>query len=164
MRSHKFRSLGAAALFLFLPALVHAQGPRFNVQFRAIDFETGSDAKMATYGLLTGAAGFLVGGLVGAAMGVGNDADDDDSWVQSLAGAVVGGTVGESLMLPIGVHIANDRRGDLLWSMPASLGIGTLGVVLARNVNSKSKAWPIYVLTPIAQLAASIAIERSTGN
>jgi hypothetical protein len=164
MRMHSMRSFCGLALLLFVPALAQAQGPRFNVQFRAIEFETGSDAKMATYGLLTGAAGFVLGGLMGAAMGVGNDADDNDSWVEGLAGAVVGGTVGESLMLPIGVHIANDRQGDLLWSMPASLTIGTVGVMIARNLDSKGKAWPIYVLTPIAQLAASIAIERNTGN
>jgi hypothetical protein len=149
-------------LLLATPALANAQAPRVHVRFQALEFETGSNAKMAAYGLLTGAAGFLVGGLVGAALS--GDRADEDSWVENLTGAVVGGTVGESLMLPIGVHIANDRRGDLLWSMPASLAIGTVGGVLARNFNSKSKAWPILVLTPIAQIAASIAIERNTGN
>jgi hypothetical protein len=152
----------AVLLMLMVPAAVHAQSARYNVQFRAIEFETGSDAKMAAYGLLTGAAGLLVGGLVGAALS--GERGDADSWVDALEGAVVGSTIGESLMLPVGVHLANDRSGDLLWSMPASLAIGVTGAVLARNFSSKKKTLPILILTPIAQLAASIAIERHTGN
>jgi hypothetical protein len=153
----------AAVLLLFLGAgSAHAQGPRYTVQFQAIDWETGSTEKMAAYGLLTGAAGFLVGGLVGAALS--GDRDDADSWVEALEGAVIGGTVGESLMLPVGVHLANDRRGDLLWSMPASLAIGVAGAAIGRRLESTGKAWPIIILTPLAQLAASIAIERNTDN
>lgn len=149
-------------LFFALPMLLHAQGPRYSVQFQAIEFETGSNAKMATYGLLTGAAGLLLGGLVGAALS--GDREDADSWVDALEGAVIGGTVGESLMLPVGVHLANDRRGDLLLSMPASLVIGVAGAAFARNVSSKTKNLPILILTPVAQLVASIAIEKNTGN
>ena len=149
-------------LVFALPVLLHAQGPRYNVQFRAIEFETGSNAKMAAYGALTGAAGLLLGGLVGAALS--GDRDESDSWVNALQGAVIGGTVGESLMLPVGVHLANDRRGDLLLSMPASLVIGVAGAVFARNASSKTENLPILILTPLAQLAASIAIERNTGN
>ena len=116
---------------------------------------------MAAYGLLTGAGGFLVGALVGAALS--GETDDEDSWVKSLQGAVVGGTIGESLMVPVGVHLGNDRRGDLHWSMPASLAIGVAGAAIGRNLESTGKAWPVLILTPIAQIAASIAIERHTG-
>jgi hypothetical protein len=156
------RVIRALAMMLFvLPLALHAQGPRFNVQFRAIEFETGSEAKMAAYGALTGAAGLLLGGLVGAALS--GDRDEADSWVNALEGAVIGGTVGESLMLPVGVHLANDREGDLLLSMPASLAIGVAGAALARNIDSKTKNLPILILTPLAQLVASIAIEKNTG-
>jgi hypothetical protein len=154
-------------LWLVLPWLLcvstaWAQGPRYSVQFHAVEFETGSDAKMAAYGFMTGAAGFIVGGLVGAALS--GDSDDNDSWVKALQGAVIGGTVGESLMLPVGVHLANDRQGDLLWSMPASLAIGVTGAAIGRRFERTGKAWPILILTPLAQLVASIAIERNTGN
>lgn len=152
----------ALALMLVGASTAHAQGPRFSVQFQAIEFETGSTEKMAAYGLLTGAAGFLVGGLVGAALS--GDRDDADSWVEALEGAVIGGTIGESLMMPVGVHLANDRRGDLLWSMPASLAIGVTGAAIGRRLESTGKAWPILILTPLAQLVASIAIERNTDN
>lgn len=155
------RSL-ALALMLVGASTAHAQGPRFSVQFQALEFETGSTEKMAAYGLLTGAAGFLVGGLVGAALS--GDRDDADSWVEALEGAVIGGTIGESLMMPVGVHLANDRRGDLLWSMPASLAIGVTGAAIGRRLESTGKAWPILILTPLAQLVASIAIERNTDN
>lgn len=147
---------------LVLPAVLHAQAPRVNVQFQAIEFETGSSAKMAVYGLLTGAAGFVVGGLVGAAL-VGERADTDN-WVSALQGAIVGGTVGESLMLPVGVHLANDRRGDLLITMPTSLAIGVAGAWVGRRLDRSGHAWPVLVLTPIAQLAASIGLERHTAN
>lgn len=150
------------ALMALLPTALHAQSLRPSVQFQAIEFETGSDAKMAAYGLLTGAAGFLVGGLVGAALS--GEREDADSWVDALEGAVIGSTIGESLMLPVGVHLANDRQGDLLWSMPASLAIGVAGAAFARNFSSKKKSLPILILTPVAQIVASIAIERNTAN
>jgi hypothetical protein len=132
------------------------------VQLQAIEFESGSTEKMAAYGLLIGAAGLLVGGVVGAALS--GDRDDSDSWVESLQGAVIGSTIGESLMLPVGVHLANDRRGDLLLSMPASLAIGVAGAAIGRKLESTGKAWPVLILTPLAQLVAAIAIERNTGN
>lgn len=158
-----FRVVRAFIVMMFaLPLALHAQGPRFNVQFSAIEFETGSEAKMAAYGALTGAAGLLLGGLVGAALS--GDRDEADSWVEALQAAVIGGTVGESLMLPVGVHLANDRQGDLLLSMPASLAIGVAGAALARNVDSKKKNLPLLILTPVAQLVASIAIEKNTGD
>lgn len=150
-------------ILLLAPALLHAQTPRqYNVSFQMIEYETGSNSKMAAYGLLTGAAGFLVGGLVGAALL--GETGESHSWVGALQGAVVGGTIGESLMLPVGVHLANDRRGDLLLSMPASLVIGAGGALVGRRLERNGKAWPVLVLTPIAQIAASIAIERATAN
>ena len=117
---------------------------------------------MAAYGLISGVAGFLVGGLLGAALS--GERQDTESWIEKLEGAFVGGTMTESLMLPVGVHLANDRRGDLLWSMPASLAIGTTGALLGRRLEHTGRAWPVIILTPIAQLAASIAIERHTSN
>lgn len=158
-----FHSLRWLIVMMFgLPVALHAQRPQFSVQFRAIEFETGSNAKMATYGALTGLGGLLVGGLVGAALS--GNRDDGESWVEALEGAVVGATMAESLMLPVGVHLANDRRGDLLLSMPASLAIGVAGAALARNTDSKTKNLPLLILTPALQLVASIAIERNTGN
>ena len=149
-------------VMLLIPALLQAQTPRYNVSVAAIEFETGSTAKMAVYGLATGAAGFLVGGIVGAAL-IG-EMNHSDSWVSALQGAVVGGTIGESLMLPVGVHLANDRQGDLLLSMPASLAIGAGGAWLGRRLDRTGRAWPVLVLTPLAQLAVAIAIERNTSN
>ena len=150
-----------SGVMLLIPALLHSQTPRhYNVSASALEFETGSASKMALYGVATGAAGFLVGGIVGAAL-IG-EINHADSWVSALQGAVVGGTIGESLMLPVGVHLANDRQGDLLLSMPASLAIGAGGAWLGRRLDRKGRAWPVLVLTPIAQLAAAIAIERNT--
>ena len=142
------------------PNVLRAQAPLRS--YAAVQFETGSAEKMVAYGLLTGAAGLLLGGLVGAALS--GDTDDSDSWVKGLQGAVIGATIGESLMLPVGVHIGNGRQGELLWSMPASLAIGVAGAAISREFESRGKAWPFMILTPIAQLAASMAIERHTSN
>ena len=154
---------GMLFVLLLVPSVLSAQSPRqYNVSFQMIEFETGSNSKMAAYGLLTGAAGFLVGGLVGAVL-LGNEGDSD-TWVGALQGAVVGGTIGESLMLPVGVHLANDRQGDLLLSMPTSLLIGAGGALIGRKLERSGRSWPVLILTPVAQLAASIAIERNTSN
>ena len=155
------RILFAAMIITCAPALLGAQTPLRSVA-AAVEFETGSTEKMAAYGLLTGAAGVLLGGLVGAALG--GDTEDADSWVEGLQGAVIGATIGESLMLPIGVHFGNGRQGELLWSMPASLAIGVAGAALGREFESSGRSWPVLILTPIAQLAAAIAIERHTSN
>ena len=57
--------VGLLILVALMPGTVYAQTPRRSM-LQAIEFETGSTEKMAAYGLLTGAAGLLVGGLVGA--------------------------------------------------------------------------------------------------
>ena len=46
----------AFVLVLLCAASAHAQRPQYSVQFRALEFETGSNTKMAAYGLATGAA------------------------------------------------------------------------------------------------------------
>ncbi len=107
-------------------------------------------------GLLAGTAGFFGGGFVSAAIDKASS-DGYEEW-DGLLGFVIGAPIGESLLLPVGVHLANGRRGDLSLSMFASIGIAAAGMALAASADDAK----ILVAIPIAQLIACTAIERST--
>ncbi|MBA2565773.1 MAG: hypothetical protein H0V09_10170 [Gemmatimonadetes bacterium] len=70
----------------------------------------------------------------------------------------MGAAVGESVLLPLGVHVANGRQGNFGLELLASLGIGAAGVGLAVATDN---GLPLIPVVP-AQLLASIAIERGT--
>ena len=108
-------------------------------------------------GLLTGTIGFFAGGFLGAEIDKAGS-DDYEEW-NGLYGFVVGAPIGESLLLPVGVHLANGRRGNFPLSLLASVGIAGAGIFVAIAAEEP------YVLLaiPILQLAACTAIERSTG-
>jgi hypothetical protein len=107
-------------------------------------------------GLLAGTIGFFGGGFVGAGIDKASS-DGYEEW-DGLYGFVVGAPIGESLLLPVGVHLANGRRGNLPLSVLASVGIAGTGIALAASAGDAK----ILVAIPIAQLLACTAIERST--
>jgi hypothetical protein len=106
-------------------------------------------------GLGTGVLGLLVGGYAGAAVACGGSNPDEFC---GLIGFVLGGAAGEALMLPLGVHLANGRRGNLAAGMAGSALIGLGGVLLALGSDTP---WPLLVV-PVFQLPISIGAERST--
>jgi hypothetical protein len=77
-----------------------------------------------------------------------------------LEGLIYGAVIGESAMLPLGVHLANGHRGNYGASLLASLGIGAAG--LAAAVATQEGA--IMLSVPVLQLVSSIAIERATSH
>ncbi|MCI0695062.1 zinc ribbon domain-containing protein [candidate division KSB1 bacterium] len=107
-------------------------------------------------GLLAGTIGFFGGGLVGAKIDQASS-DGYEEW-DGLYGFVVGAPIGESLLLPVGVHLANGRRGNLPLAVLASVGIAGTGIAMAASAGDAK----ILVAIPIAQLLACTAIERST--
>jgi hypothetical protein len=107
-------------------------------------------------GLLAGTIGFFGGGFVGAAIDKASS-DGYEEW-DGLLGFVISAPIGESLLLPVGVHLANGRRGNLPLSMLASIGITAAGIALAASADDAK----ILVAIPITQLIACTAIERST--
>lgn len=107
-------------------------------------------------GLLAGAIGFFGGGFVGASIDKASSSGYEE-W-DGLVGFVIGAPIGESLLLPVGVHLANGRRGNLPLSVLASLGITGAGIAMAASTGEAK----ILVAIPIAQLLACTAIERST--
>ncbi|MGH7601067.1 MAG: hypothetical protein ACREOI_32315 [bacterium] len=108
-------------------------------------------------GLLTGTIGFFGGGLIGVQIDKASS-DGYEEW-DGLAGFVIGAPIGESLLLPVGVHIANGRRGNLPLAVLASVGIVGTGIAVAASTGDAK----ILVAIPFAQLLACTAIERSTG-
>jgi hypothetical protein len=114
-----------------------------------------SGAKNGGVLLLAGAGGMLVGGLGGGLVGV---AIDEDSGLDDAEGAIIGGVMGTSLAIPVAVHLANRRRGNLGRSMLVSALVG--GTLL--GVGWAAESGEIVLAAPFAQLITSVIIERST--
>jgi hypothetical protein len=110
-----------------------------------------SPAVLALGGVLGGAAGAFAGGIIGAKA---TDTCEDCALVGLAYGFVAGG----SAALPLGVHLANHRRGNYGLSLLASLAIAAagFGTTLATH-----DARPM-IAVPVLQLVSSIAIERAT--
>ena len=119
-----------------------------------------SSPRLVAGGVLGGALGLLAGGVAGAAIGRSQGCDAEE-WVCALHGAMAGAAVGTSLGIPWGAHAAGGRRGALAGSTLASLALGAAGVAGLRATHYDAPWAPvILVATPLAQLAAVVAIER----
>jgi hypothetical protein len=108
---------------------------------------------MVVAGVTAGAVGLFAGAYAGGALGGGNRICGDDPC--GLEGALWGAVLGESVVLPLGVHLAGGRRGNYGTELVTSVVIATGGVLLAYASGS---GIPLLAV-PIAQLASGIAIE-----
>ena len=111
---------------------------------------------MTAGGLIGGAVGFAGGALIGATLGGGNAICGDDAC--GLEEAAYGAIAGQSILLPLGVHIANGRRGNYGFSLITSVVIGAAGIVVVDATNDGSP----FIVVPVLQLVSSILIERAT--
>lgn len=111
----------------------------------------GNVGGMILGGVALGAAGLFGGALVG-------DRFQRFPCEDCIEGAFYGALAGESLAIPLGVHLADRRRGNLAPAIAASLGIGALGLGAAALTDQ----WGILLAVPVFQVAASIGIERHT--
>jgi hypothetical protein len=102
-------------------------------------------------GLLGAAVGFFGGAFIGSSL-FGQRGYD------AAGGAYVGAIVGEALVMPLGVHQGNRRRGKLWLDMLTSIGISAAGVLHIHRLEI-DEAWLITV--PILQIGATVAMERS---
>lgn len=107
--------------------------------------------------IMGGLVGLALGGVAGGYAGValqGRSAQAcEDCGLESF---VVGAMVGSSLGLPLGVHLADAGSGNLLTGIWASMLIGGAGIAAVYAFDSPAP----YVVVPLAQLVASIAIEN----
>jgi hypothetical protein len=106
----------------------------------------------------------VLGGLAGGAVGVfggaliGGKLTENDCEDCVIEGIVYGAVVGGSALLPLGVHVANGRRGSFGLSLLSSLAIGGLGLAVALEANEAAVLIPV----PVLQIVSSILIERAT--
>ena len=120
----------------------------------------GSIAPAIGAGIGLGVVGFLVGGLTAHSLAGPCEGEDYSCLEAAFFGAAAGGTFGMAL----GVHLGNHRRGDLALDFltgGAVWGLG-IGITLAFDDNDTA-AGIAFVTIPIAQLAATVAVERAVG-
>lgn len=123
-----------------------------------------STGALVAGGLAGGVAGVIAGRAAGAWLSNLNcDVGCDESAAYL---GIFGAMVGESLLLPLGVHLTNRRLGSYYPAMMASVAVtgAAVGLVYAMSKISDrvSSAEGLVVVVPILQLVASIQIERQT--
>lgn len=121
--------------------------------------ENQSTPRLVTGGILGGAAGLLVGGVIGIMIG-GNKCEDpgNPDSCYGLEGFVIGGSLGMSTGIPLGVHVANRRTGALLPSLAVSIAMPLAVEGIARMAD-EDRVYAALLVIPIAQLFTSVLIE-----
>lgn len=110
-------------------------------------------------GIAGGALGLYAGAHAGYAVeGIGVRAD---LWERSSeyapTGLLLGAIVGETLLLPLGVHLVNGRQGKYWSSALLSGGVTAVGLLLALPTAGIS-----LLVIPVGQLYTSVRNERAT--
>jgi hypothetical protein len=116
--------------------------------------DEGLDPVMAS-GLFLGVIGMLGGAAVAGTRGA-----ECDRECRTHTGAV-GATTGAALMIPIGAHIGNRNRGNLLLSILAASAIGAAGFGAASLLPGRPVAAAVFLTAPI-QVVMAAKIERWT--
>ena len=107
---------------------------------------------MVVAGTVLGAVGLFAGGALGVAA---EDCNHHPSEFCGLGGAILGGLIGESIGVPVGVHLVG-RKGSLGGEIGTSFGVSFIGVLSAFA----SQGIGILFVPPV-QLMTSIAFERN---
>jgi hypothetical protein len=102
-------------------------------------------------GVLGGAAGLVTGAIIGNQF---RQQPCEDCWIEAFYGALAG----ESIGVPLGVHLANGRGGRSLPALAASLAIGAVGLGAAILSDEPR----LLLAVPVLQVAASVTLERRT--
>jgi hypothetical protein len=107
-----------------------------------------STAALLAAGIAGGAVGLVGGAYLGAAL-------DHGGSEYLPVGAVIGGLAGETLLLPLAVHLANGRRGNLLNGTLLSVAAMGAGILFAAPTGAAS-----MLAVPPVQLYLSITEEQ----
>lgn len=114
---------------------------------------------MGTSGFFLGIIGMLGGAAVGGAIGSGDcpsrAVDKDCMGRHAYTGALIAGTV----LVPIGVHLANKERRNLPLSMAVSTAMGIAAYYGMRAIPGSPIAMAPFVAAPL-QVVTSVRIER----
>lgn len=142
----------------FTPAARVVEVPVLSA-FAVADSSESSTGLMIAGGIVGGAAGAIVGGSVGWVAGSAANCYDFDC----VAFLIVGMALGESAGVPLGVHLANGRQGNLGGGMALSYALGSLGT-LAMLYTWEDRVFSATAVTiPIVQIGLALAVERRTG-
>lgn len=108
--------------------------------------------------------GGVAGGLAGVGVGLlGTLSCSEDDW---CFGPIFIGMGVEIIGVPLGVHLANERKGNYLLDALGSIGAVVLGVLVIHASEAVNLRWgnaggPAFLLlVPAAQIGFSIALER----
>lgn len=110
---------------------------------------------MVLGGITGWVVGWMVGALVGNAIGCTGGSSGDCDFGPALGGAMVAG----SFSIPLGVHMGNHGRGDLLKDVLVSAAIGGLGIAVGSSVD-ETGLW--LLLVPIGQIVGSVWMESKS--
>ena len=147
----------------FSSTIAYSQAPLRSAQFDAplsapqpLTQRPAPPAQLILGGLLGGALGFFGGGLAGALLNEPESSEDDLAVIEGFA---IGAVIGETVTLPLGVHIANRRQGNYGYSLLAAAGLTAVGLAFATSGEDHLEyLFPV----PVLQLISSVLIERNT--
>ncbi len=135
-------------------AIVHSQ------QQSQVDLNLGQESRTALRpivgALLAGGLGVIGGAFVGGSSSGAQNCDEEMCGLEYL---FWGAVVGETIMMPLGAHLGNGRRGSLGLDLLASIGVAGAGLGLTYATGFGN----IFVLTAILQVVTTVAIEIKTG-
>ena len=114
--------------------------------------------RLVLAGIVGGAIGVLVGGYFGNIAAV--ICDSSGEW-GCLESAVWGAFIGESVFMPLGVHLASPRRWNFLLLLLRLVGVGAISVPSAVVALATIRFDEILLATPVIQLGVCIGIEWS---
>ena len=107
-------------------------------------------------GIVGGGIGVLVGGYIGNTAAV--ICDSSGEW-GCLESAVWGAFIGESIFMPLGVHLASPRRWNFLLLLLRLFGVGAISVPGAVVALATIRFEEILLVTLVLQLGVSTGIE-----
>jgi hypothetical protein len=145
----------------FVPGLIDERAlqrtwvPRWEVSAQA---DAGALDRRTVGTALAGAGAGVVGGLAGGLAGVAIARCTGSGCAGPF---IIGFVVGETATIPLGVHLAEGRRGSYPAAALVSAGVAAAGLGALLVVgDSGPAAQGVAVLVPIAQLVSSMAVER----
>lgn len=104
--------------------------------------------------LAAGAGAGLVGIVGGAYIGASLEQCGPDEWFCGLAGGIIGGVAGSTIMIPLGVHLASRRHSSFAAKLGASALVFGASALLAYPTQGVS-----ILVMPLGQLIATVAVE-----
>lgn len=138
---------------------VHAAPAQTAPFSAAVQEDSVRTAALYAAGLLGGAAGMLAGGAAGYYL---FDRHGSGGWIPAMT--ILGGLVGEGVGVPLGVHLANGRRGNILLPLIVSPVLAVATPFLALAVPIRVPAGAVLVAGGIVavQLYGSVQAEVSS--